>query len=992
MGRFSRAIGFGGAIPQARANLKKGVVVAREGASQEAIEHERGHIIDHQNKIGEAMATASDTVLLQNHKMGFGGTAKNLPKARQTLASGDRNQIAYEALADSIRQYRENPQRVRTEAPELAGFLEKHGVRRSAAPQARPSSPAPAKRPLPTKVPTPQVTEPKPPKATKSLKPGKVTAIRAPGVKESQKAWYAVVDLDEMIASHKPVGATITKDPRFKGFQPREYKPGSPEHETVRRIAEAPDAGELLSGTAFGQSGPPVLTPDGTLIAGSGRTIGLKGADAQGKLKAYYKQVRDRAANLGIKAKGVKKPVLVRVVDLHPQGAKARRLAEVTNVPVTTAQPILQAARRAKAVGPIKAGILQSLRLERPEGGKPITFREAVKHPTRGRAFREMLRKDTPTAEQATYFTKGGELTPAGEAYAEARLLLEGYPAKTVEAVQGQRPSLAGTLTQTLPQVLALKRDYPTADISKPMTEAVAFLARNPQVTKPGHVEDVLGQTMLIGKPQTLSKTAKMLTDWLVSKPAGAKRTFAESPAQARKVLGAALSEMGQPLLAAGRTPLDILQAALKPKARPLPTAAPTGEELIAEQFKDVPREFQEQMPPGRTPLGGLPFLPGPKGAIRRGQQTLLPPKELKFQKRALKPVPRKYRVPKEPDPLRLPAEAEVEAVKLDAALARREVRRFAGRRFVKKEGVVEEPTLWTRIKRNPVVQAVTRGSINPETSIEQMAGRDSRLYKVVNEGLREGRHDATRLYVGGRNRGLDTLKKHGMSEKYIGQSQSKSVPWLGGKKKLPVGLVGWIYQLAKDPYARKALTKDGVTFEQNMNPWRIKPRQIAQLEREFRSRYPKDAAFADFAFLERNLGWGPRIQRTAWKETGRKINLTGKYTPVMRDIRRLRAERAYLNTPEAQYKRFMSEMFAGYGGQDALREFGGSQAAAEARLATVAREHKLGRGASGAARRYSSRTSTPTTSTSSTGWRPMSARRSRSGTRSTSSPRSSRP
>jgi hypothetical protein len=797
-------------------------------------------------------------------------------------------------------------------------------------------------RPLPTKVPGPPTAEPKPPKAAKSLKPGPVTAIRSPGEKQGQKAHTAFVELDDMVASHKPVGDTLVADKRFGGFQPRKYARGTPEHDLVFERAAALDVGELLSGTLRGDSGPPITSPNAHLVGGHGRTMTLKVAAARGGLKAYDAAVRKRAASLGIDIKGMKQPVLVRVVDMHPAGLKAKRLAEATNISATTAQPVLQAARRAKAVGPIKAGILKSLRLERPEGGKPITFREAVKHPTRGRAFREMLRKDTPSAEQATYFTKAGELTPAGEAYAEARLLLEGYPAKTVEAVQAGRASLAGTLTQTLPQVLALKRDFPGADISKPMTEAVDFLARNPEVTKPGHVEDVLGQTMLIGKAQKLSGTGRMLTDWLLSKPPGAKRTFAESPAQARKVLGAALSEMGQPLLAAGRTPLDILQQALKPAARPLPTKAPTGEELIAERFKDVPREFQEEMPPGRTPLGGLPFLPGPKGAIRKGQQTLLPAKDVKFQKRHQKPLPTKARFPKEADPLRLPPDAEVEAVKLDAAMARREVRRFAGRKFAKEPGVVEKPTLWTRIKRHPAIQAITRGSINPETSIEEMAGKGSTLYKAVNEGLREGRHTATNLYVGGRNSGLDALKKHGMTEKYIAQSQSKSVPWLGGTRKLPVGVVGWIYQLTRDPYAKKVLSRDGVTFETNAKPWRIAPAEIPRLVAELKARYPKDAAFADFAFETRNIVWGPRIQRIAWQETGRKINLTGKYTPVMRDIRRLRAERAWLNTPEAQYKRFMSEMFAGYGGEDAAREFGGSQAKAEARLATVAREQSL--------------------------------------------------
>ncbi|MHC4202699.1 MAG: hypothetical protein ACYSU0_22130, partial [Planctomycetota bacterium] len=370
----------------------------------------------------------------------------------------------------------------------------------------------------------------------------------------------------------------------------------------------------------------------------------------------------------------------------------------------------------------------------------------------------------------------------------------------------------------------------------------------------------------------------------------------------------------------------------MKPAARPLPTKAPTEKELIAEHFKDVPREFQEQMPPGRTPLGGLPFLPGPKGAIRKGQQTLLPPKDIKFQKRVLKPPPKKLGLPKEGEPLRVPSEAEVAGRKLTASKARSEVAKFAGQKFPRKEGWVEEPSRWTRIKRGRVFQALTRGSVTPETTLEQFAGKGSTTYKATADTLREGEHQAGARYYAGHDQVRAFNKKRGITPKHITASESKGALWLGGKRKIPPGVVADIYATAMDPDGRRALTKDGVTFVNNRKRWRIPPADVARLRSEFKSRFPKDAAFTEWVFQFVNQVFGPEIQKAAWQETGFKMNLKRNYWQMVRDSTYLRRQRAWLTTPEAQHQRAMTEMFEGMGGR----------AAAHARLSTVAKQQSL--------------------------------------------------
>jgi len=151
---------------------------------------------------------------------------------------------------------------------------------------------------------------------------------------------YILSEAENIIPSHKP--DTFAVDPRYpEGVQERVYHSDPGEQRKVQRIADEMDPALLVNSNSDGVNGPPVVTQDGIVLGGNGRTMGIiRAYSTNPRTAALYKQyLTAKAADFGFSSHEVeafKKPVLVRRVKVDTADTKnARMWARVLNDSLT---------------------------------------------------------------------------------------------------------------------------------------------------------------------------------------------------------------------------------------------------------------------------------------------------------------------------------------------------------------------------------------------------------------------------------------------------------------------------------------------------------------------------------------------------------------------------------------------------------------------------------------------------------------------------------
>ena len=134
---------------------------------------------------------------------------------------------------------------------------------------------------------------------------------------------YAVVEAGDLIASNTDDGGINPSYP--KEMQPRDRDRAA----SVTQISDiASDLKpEWLDKSPKAADGAPIISPDGVVESGNGRTLAMRRAYAQGKAGAY----RDYLASKGYPVDGMKQPVLVRVRKTDMDPASRQRFAAEAN-------------------------------------------------------------------------------------------------------------------------------------------------------------------------------------------------------------------------------------------------------------------------------------------------------------------------------------------------------------------------------------------------------------------------------------------------------------------------------------------------------------------------------------------------------------------------------------------------------------------------------------------------------------------------------------
>jgi hypothetical protein len=199
-------------------------------------------------------------------------------------------------------------------------------------PPAEPAPPAPAPAPEPEKPaekpPEPPPPPPKPaepPPLGKLGKPAPLYLPAASGEPEKQRARYVLVDAHKLAPSHQPLKGFAAHPLYPPKTQTREYDTDIGEQNKVRvTIGQRLIPEMAFTPSVDAMQGPPVVTADGVVLGGNGRTMGLQvlynnGGEKAQETKQY---LRDHAADFGFSAEdvdAVQNPMVVRQVDLSEE-------------------------------------------------------------------------------------------------------------------------------------------------------------------------------------------------------------------------------------------------------------------------------------------------------------------------------------------------------------------------------------------------------------------------------------------------------------------------------------------------------------------------------------------------------------------------------------------------------------------------------------------------------------------------------------------------
>lgn len=174
------------------------------------------------------------------------------------------------------------------------------------------------------------------------------------GPQERVPVRYRVVDARSLVPSHSP--STFQPNPNYpKGVQGRNYDIDVAAQRNVESAAQNLDPDPLLDQTITPQSGAPVITPSGIVVAGNQRSMIIARSidTAPQRYAAYVQRLRQNAARYGLTADdfaGIERPVLVREMDEQaPEVLGAlNRLSDVT--PTKAKSQLDEAASRFQAL------------------------------------------------------------------------------------------------------------------------------------------------------------------------------------------------------------------------------------------------------------------------------------------------------------------------------------------------------------------------------------------------------------------------------------------------------------------------------------------------------------------------------------------------------------------------------------------------------------------------------------------------------------------
>jgi hypothetical protein len=432
--------------------------------------------------------------------------AGETPEVAETLAGKDAN--AYSNLArnagmkpdELLRLY--NPKVVSGDAP------------------VAPEAPAAPVRPVPNEESAAPIQFKAPDESSaKSVggHDGKATTLLTPA--RELPAKYRLMEADALQPSHD--AQTFAKNPAYpEGLQERAYDTSKEAQNRVIQQAQNYDPRYTVNTNPDAVNGPPVVTPDGTVLGGNSRAMSTQRLYAEDG-SAYKEALKEQASAYGFtpeQVDGMKKPVLVRQVDAPATEDDARRLGSELNKSMTGAMGVSE--RAVSAGKNIKPETLRSVANMMQDD---TTLREAMsKH---GADIVKMLTQDgVITDRERPQFVDAetGGLSEEGKTFVERALL--GSVIDDPRLMDAAPKSVKAKLERSLGSITSFASRADEWNILPAIRESVGDLG---EIQRRGSTLDLhLGQTSMFGEER--NPLVDAMTRALDGKPNDVRSAFAD--------------------------------------------------------------------------------------------------------------------------------------------------------------------------------------------------------------------------------------------------------------------------------------------------------------------------------------------------------------------------------------------------------------------------------------------------------------------------------
>ena len=352
---------------------------------------------------------------------------------------------------------------------------------------------------------------------------------------------FAVVELRDLKTSHTD---DLTADAAYPAaLQPRDRSRAGSQaanYELERDLNPA-----LLMRDRAAAGGAPIVSPDGLVESGNGRTIALRRSAETGT--EAWGRYQDELRRQGVDTAGFDRPVLVRMRTEPMTGQARAEMARAMNEATTEAfSPVEQARTDARRVD---AALLDVL-----EGDDPFA---AANRPF----LRGFVSRVAPGEANALTDARGA-ISNAGRSRVQAALVQAAYGDDTLtaalfEAADPAVRAVGQALADAAPAWARMRASAPgEMDLTGALTSAVSIIreARAARIGVADLLETRLGQIELFGgeaiSPETEAFVRLMFRDEALNKPRGSERIAEALQDYAR---GAAETPAGPDLF--GNTP-----------------------------------------------------------------------------------------------------------------------------------------------------------------------------------------------------------------------------------------------------------------------------------------------------------------------------------------------------------------------------------------------------------------------------------------------------
>ncbi len=282
-----------------------------------------------------------------------------------------------------------------------------------------------------------------------------------PGVTEKSdyEITYAIAELSDLITSHQP-GKQFGADSRFpEGIQDRDYTKKA-EQSKVIDIAAKIDPAFMLSEAVSAAEGPPIVTTDGIVLSGNGRTMGLKltRSDFPNSAEKYREKLKRQAIRYGFKKTDLKDyefPVLTRIIDIDSSSKEAVDFGIAANAKIGASRSEIREA--AAFANNLPDTLMNEIRDADETSMSRILEQKNIT---------DFIRNNIPVKDQQTFINQTtNKITDSGKALIKRIMLINalGKP----ETLENMSPKQYRTFESMLPVLIDLSQKQKKGKISK---------------------------------------------------------------------------------------------------------------------------------------------------------------------------------------------------------------------------------------------------------------------------------------------------------------------------------------------------------------------------------------------------------------------------------------------------------------------------------------------------------------------------------------------